>query len=358
MNPEITCAREGARASRSAIRPSGSDTIDADVIVFATEKPGRRRAALRNEPTFGLLDAVAGHRAVYHHGYARRRALFHGRRSARSTRSIASRRSSGRRSTARRRGRSSTTRDGVSADQLAERGLVRPDREHVAVDAGRRHLVDRALAADHEPRSRAAGLVHARRRAERGRQRQDPASHARRPVAAGRGPAPRERARGEHDETGAGGADRGGRQVERRRRPTGSAAAVCATVPASAGAAACAAAWERGVLVRRRGGDRGRRRRRVALDAPGPGRVGRHPDALGATAAPAIVTLARAVTIVRVILLVRIVTPSVGTALPAVDGDHPAPARRAPPWAGAVDPMAGGQGRILPRGKAPCRSPR
>jgi len=66
MNPEITALAEqpGTQVGISAER---LDTLDADVIVFATEKPadvGR----LFEEPTFGLLDAVKGDRAVYTDG--------------------------------------------------------------------------------------------------------------------------------------------------------------------------------------------------------------------------------------------------------------------------------------------------
>ena len=66
MNPEITALAKvpGQQVGISAER---LDALDADVIVFATEKPsdvGR----LFDEPTFGLLDAVAKNRAVYTDG--------------------------------------------------------------------------------------------------------------------------------------------------------------------------------------------------------------------------------------------------------------------------------------------------
>jgi len=66
MNPKITAlAKE--RGQQVGISAERLDTIDADVIVFATEKPGDV-GRLFDEPTFGLLDAVAGDRAVYTDG--------------------------------------------------------------------------------------------------------------------------------------------------------------------------------------------------------------------------------------------------------------------------------------------------
>ena len=66
MNPEITALAERP-GEQVGISSERLDTLDADVIVFATEKPadvGR----LFDEPTFGLIDAVAGNRAVYTDG--------------------------------------------------------------------------------------------------------------------------------------------------------------------------------------------------------------------------------------------------------------------------------------------------
>lgn len=63
INPRLTplVEREGEQVTVSAER---LDVLDADLIVFATEKPADI-AALRKVPTFGKLDAVAEHRAVY-----------------------------------------------------------------------------------------------------------------------------------------------------------------------------------------------------------------------------------------------------------------------------------------------------
>ena len=63
MNPEITALAK-TPGEQVGISSERLDTLDADVIVFATEKPsdvGR----LFDEPTFGLIDAVADNRAVY-----------------------------------------------------------------------------------------------------------------------------------------------------------------------------------------------------------------------------------------------------------------------------------------------------
>lgn len=62
INPKITpLAEPGTQAEISAER---LDVIDADVLVFATEKPGDV-ANLLKIPTFRPLDAVRGHRAVF-----------------------------------------------------------------------------------------------------------------------------------------------------------------------------------------------------------------------------------------------------------------------------------------------------
>ena len=50
-----------------AISAERLDTLDADVIVFATEKPSDV-AELGKTPTFDKLDAVAEHRSVYTDG--------------------------------------------------------------------------------------------------------------------------------------------------------------------------------------------------------------------------------------------------------------------------------------------------
>jgi iron complex transport system substrate-binding protein len=66
INPKLTplAKREGEQVGISEER---LDVLDADVIVFATEKPADI-AALRKVPTFGKLGAVAEHRAVYTDG--------------------------------------------------------------------------------------------------------------------------------------------------------------------------------------------------------------------------------------------------------------------------------------------------
>ena len=66
MNPRITALADkpGEQVGISAER---LDTLEADVIVFATEKPSDV-AELGKTPTFGKLDAVAEHRAVYTDG--------------------------------------------------------------------------------------------------------------------------------------------------------------------------------------------------------------------------------------------------------------------------------------------------
>jgi iron complex transport system substrate-binding protein len=66
INPEVTklAKQPGVQVAISAER---LDTIDADVIVFATEKPGDV-GRLFEEPTFPLLDAVDGNRSVYTDG--------------------------------------------------------------------------------------------------------------------------------------------------------------------------------------------------------------------------------------------------------------------------------------------------
>jgi iron complex transport system substrate-binding protein len=66
INPKLTplVKREGEQVGVSEER---MDVLDADVIVFATEKPSDV-AALRKVPTFGKLRAVAGRRAVYTDG--------------------------------------------------------------------------------------------------------------------------------------------------------------------------------------------------------------------------------------------------------------------------------------------------
>lgn len=61
-NPKIApLAEPGSQAEISAER---LDVIDADVLVFATEKPGDVKNLLKI-PTFKPLDAVKGHRAVF-----------------------------------------------------------------------------------------------------------------------------------------------------------------------------------------------------------------------------------------------------------------------------------------------------
>jgi iron complex transport system substrate-binding protein len=60
INPKLT----GEQVALSAER---LDVIDADVIVFATEKPSDV-SALKKVPTFGKLEAVAEHRSVYTDG--------------------------------------------------------------------------------------------------------------------------------------------------------------------------------------------------------------------------------------------------------------------------------------------------
>jgi iron complex transport system substrate-binding protein len=66
INPKVTALKtnEGEQVGVSAER---LDVIDADVIVFATEKPADVQE-LKKVPTFGQLDAVKQNRAVYTDG--------------------------------------------------------------------------------------------------------------------------------------------------------------------------------------------------------------------------------------------------------------------------------------------------
>jgi iron complex transport system substrate-binding protein len=66
MNPKVTAlaTKRGEQVGISAERLS---TLDADVIVFATEQPGDV-AKLEKVPTFKALQAVADHRAVFTDG--------------------------------------------------------------------------------------------------------------------------------------------------------------------------------------------------------------------------------------------------------------------------------------------------
>lgn len=66
INPRLTplVKRRGEQVGISAER---MDVLDADVIVFATEKPSDV-TALRKVPTYRRLDAVAEHRSVYTDG--------------------------------------------------------------------------------------------------------------------------------------------------------------------------------------------------------------------------------------------------------------------------------------------------
>ena len=66
INPKLTprVEREGEQVGVSAERIG---VIDADVVVFATEKPADV-TALRKVPTFDTLDAVTDRRAVYTDG--------------------------------------------------------------------------------------------------------------------------------------------------------------------------------------------------------------------------------------------------------------------------------------------------
>jgi iron complex transport system substrate-binding protein len=66
INPKLTplVEREGEQVG---ISPERLDVIDADVIVFATEKPADI-PALEKVPTFGKLSAVAENRSVYTDG--------------------------------------------------------------------------------------------------------------------------------------------------------------------------------------------------------------------------------------------------------------------------------------------------
>ena len=63
INPKLTplVQKRGEQVGVSAER---LDVLDADVIVFATEKPSDI-AALKKVPTFDKLGAVAQRRAVY-----------------------------------------------------------------------------------------------------------------------------------------------------------------------------------------------------------------------------------------------------------------------------------------------------
>jgi iron complex transport system substrate-binding protein len=66
INPKLTPLQKKA-GEQVAISAERLDVIDADVIVFATEKPSEV-PALEKVPTFGKLAAVAEHRSVYTDG--------------------------------------------------------------------------------------------------------------------------------------------------------------------------------------------------------------------------------------------------------------------------------------------------
>jgi len=66
INPKVT-ALAGKPGEQVAISAERLDTLDADVIVFATEKPADV-TELGKVPTFDKLEAVADHRAVYTDG--------------------------------------------------------------------------------------------------------------------------------------------------------------------------------------------------------------------------------------------------------------------------------------------------
>ena len=66
MNPKIDALAKQP-GEQVAISAERLDTLDADVIVFATEKPADV-AALAKVPTFDQLGAVAGNRSVYTDG--------------------------------------------------------------------------------------------------------------------------------------------------------------------------------------------------------------------------------------------------------------------------------------------------
>ena len=66
MNPKVN-ALDHKPGEQVAVSAERLDTLDADVIVFATEKPSDV-AELGKTPTFDKLDAVAEHRSVYTDG--------------------------------------------------------------------------------------------------------------------------------------------------------------------------------------------------------------------------------------------------------------------------------------------------
>jgi iron complex transport system substrate-binding protein len=66
INPKLTPLAERP-GEQVALSPERLDVIDADVIVFATEKPSDI-PALKKVPTFGKLEVVAEHRSVYTDG--------------------------------------------------------------------------------------------------------------------------------------------------------------------------------------------------------------------------------------------------------------------------------------------------
>ena len=66
INPKLTPLVE-TEGEQVGISAEHLDVLDADVIVFATEKPSDV-AALRKVPTFDSLTAVARNRAVYTDG--------------------------------------------------------------------------------------------------------------------------------------------------------------------------------------------------------------------------------------------------------------------------------------------------
>lgn len=66
INPKLTPLVEN-RGEQVAVSEERMDVLDADTIVFATEKPADL-TALKKVPTFGKLGAVAGKRAIYTDG--------------------------------------------------------------------------------------------------------------------------------------------------------------------------------------------------------------------------------------------------------------------------------------------------
>jgi iron complex transport system substrate-binding protein len=117
INPKLTPLIE-RRGEQVGVTEERLDVLDADAIVFATEKRSDLEA-LEKVPTFGKLDAVAGHRAVFTDATLAGAMYFMTPLSLRYC-SSTSRRSSKRRSPARRPGASAQPRLGAAGETAGQ----------------------------------------------------------------------------------------------------------------------------------------------------------------------------------------------------------------------------------------------